>query len=131
MLKEQNAVSEKGNIKIDVSKIVVSDLKETSTTNKKSIYKGLEKMTSDEKKKFRSKIRRELRNYINDVLGKDRSNAEKVVAIENFLNFYKQYWIIQDFKIENFSEKKNPNDIAEIKKFLKNIRLALGKDGLY
>lgn len=88
-------------------------------TSRKSIYKGFESLSTDEKKTFRGKIRRDLNNFVKEILGKGRSNSEREKAIEEFMEFYKMHWRITDFRIENFSQKTNEGDIKDYKNLLK------------
>lgn len=112
-------------LKIDLSKGKKDLLnKESSSFQKKSLYKGLENMDSESQKKFRSKIRRNLRNFCNQILGKDRSDAERMQSIKEFMKFYKENWKIQDFKIDNFSHSKNEidrKDYIQLLDYLKSI----------
>jgi len=110
-------------VKFDFAK----DGKSLSNLSKKSIYKGMEGMTGEEKKKFRGKIRRDLDRYVSIILGKDRGNEERKRGISEFLSFYRENWIVTDFRIETFSEKKNENDIRDYRNLLNVVSQALGK----
>lgn len=113
-------------VKIDISKGNKSLItKERSVNSKKSIYKGTEEMGEEDKKKFRGKLRRELRKFVNSILGKDRSTEERTQSILSFLKFYKKNWQLQDFKIENFSQSKNPTDQKDYSELLKYVQSTL------
>lgn len=112
-------------VKINLSKGDKSLLSKTSVFSKKSIYVGLEKLNSEEKKKFRGFIRRELRRFVNQILGKDRSESERIDSIKKFLSFYKKHWQIQDFKIENFSQSKDEIDLKDYKDLLTYVKRTL------
>lgn len=101
------------NLKFDLSKGRKDLLNKESQSNSREIYKGMDNLNSDDKKKKRSKIRRDLKNFRNDILGKDRSDKERENAIKSFMQFYKENWKIQDFKIENFSNAKNEIDLQD------------------
>jgi len=124
---QSNDALNASNIKIDLSKGKKSLLdKEDAKGSSKSIYKGLDALGSEDKKKKRSKIRRGLRGYINDILGKDRSDEERLISIESFMEFYKENWKIQDFKIENFSSSRNEIDLKDCKNLLDYLKSIIG-----
>lgn len=107
------------NLKINLSKGKNNLLDKIESSNqRKSLYNGMDQMGSEDQKKFRSKIRRELRRYINSILGKDRKEEERIKSIKSFMKFYKENWKIQDFKIENFSHSKNESDRKDITNLL-------------
>lgn len=137
-LKNQNQEIKKGsekkdslnieNLKINLKKGKSNLLnKEESSNQRKSLYKGMDQMGSEDQKKFRSKIRRELRRYINSILGKDRSDEERIKSIKSFMRFYKDNWKIQDFKIENFSHSKNESDRKDIINLLDYLKSIMEK----
>lgn len=112
------------NIKFDLGK-GNKDLcnKEIKNSFNKGIYKSelMQELSSDDKKKFRGKIRRDLKRYISSILGKDRSNFERISSIYDFISFYKKYWRIQDLKIENFSNSNNKIDRKDYEDLLNYI----------
>lgn len=95
-----------------------SGISSSRKTSNKSLYIGLDSMSTEEKKRHRSKIRRNLDNYMKDILGKDRTSKERETAVGDFLSFYKKNWKITDFKIESFSEKTNEIDLKNYKMLL-------------
>lgn len=123
--KEQLDFLNVNKIKISLSKNKELLTKEKSATNSKEIYKGMNEMSTDEKKKFRGKIRRNLHNFVNQILGKDRSEKERIEGIKDFLKFYKTNWKIQDFKLENFSLSQNPADKKDYVNLLKYVKDSL------
>jgi len=114
------------NVKINLSKN--SDLltKESKNFNRKEIYKGMQELSTDEKKKFRNKIRSKTKYFVNQILGKDRSEKERTDSIKEFLTFYKENWKIQDFKIESFTSKQNESDLKDLRNLLKYVSESLG-----
>lgn len=129
--KEKKVKSEKteinlNSVKINLSKGKNSLLDKVSVSSKREIYKGTETMNQEEKKKFRGTIRRKLRSFTNQILGKDRSEKERTESVKNFLSFYKENWKIQDFKIENFSQSKDEIDLKDYKNLLIYISSVLG-----
>lgn len=116
------------NIKVDLKNADKSvPLNKESIQSSKSIYSKTEGMKEEEKKKFRSKIRRALHSYCNQILGKDRSEEERKTAIKSFLSFYKENWKIQDFKMENFTQSKDADDLADYRNLLKFVSSSLAK----
>lgn len=108
------------NLKVNVSK---GDKSLTNKEGIKSSNKDLysidrSKMNSEDQKKFRQKIRRDLQRFVKDILGKDRTDESRTKSISEFLNFYKSNWRITDFKIENFSQSKNEIDLKDYKDLL-------------
>jgi hypothetical protein len=115
-------------IKIDLSKrdkSIPLDKKEIQSS--KSLYNGTEGMKEGEKKKFRSKIRRGLHSFCNQILGKDRSEEERKESVKSFLAFYKKNWKINDFKIESFTQSKDDSDLKDYKNLLNLISSSMGK----
>jgi len=105
-----------------ISEIMEKEGKEGTAYANKHLYIGLEKMGIDDQKKHRGMIRRNLRRYVSIILGKDKSELEKVNAILEFIPFYKKNWKITDFKIENFSSSKNESDLKDYKNLLFVVR---------
>lgn len=113
------------NVKIQISK-GKKELanRETSVYAKKDLYLiDRDSMNSDQQKNFRNSIRRGLKRFVSDILGKDRSDESKEKSIQEFLEFYKKNWRITDFKIENFSQSKTKGDLrdyADLLEFVKS-----------
>jgi hypothetical protein len=114
------------NIKIDVSKIDANVLSKEKITTEKHLYIGMENKSSEEKKKHRGKIRRDLDRFVNQILGKDRSAEERAASILSFLDFYKSNWKITDFKIDNFSQIKEKEKIQDYKDLLDAVKQSMG-----
>jgi hypothetical protein len=114
------------NLKIDLSKGDSSLLNIKKNESSRDFYKGMEGLSSDEKKKKREGLRRELKKFNADIRGLDRSNEERENAIEKFMEFYKENWKIQDFKIENFSNARNPIDKKSYIDLLSYLKSILG-----
>lgn len=113
-------------VKIDISKGKKELLsKERSVSSKKNLYHGIEGLGEEDQKKFRGKIRRELHKFVNSILGKDRSASEREQSVKAFLKFYKTNWKLQDFKIENFTQSKNPTDLKDYSDLLKYVQSIL------
>lgn len=110
------------NVKINLSKGDSKLITKESVSSRKDLYLGLSEKSSEEQKKFRGFLRRELRRYVNQILGKDRSDAERLDSIQKFLSFYKKHWRITDFKIENFSQSKNEIDLKDYLELLTYVR---------
>lgn len=103
------------------NKEVVKDslLEKRGIDARKNLYSFKhEGMTGEEQKKFRSKIRRDLARFCNQILGIDRSEEERGNALKEFLTFYRKTWKINDFRIENFTQKKNDEAIEDYRKIL-------------
>lgn len=129
--KEKKAKAEKTEINLNSVKINLSKgkkilLDKVSVSSKREIYKGTDQMNQEEKKKFRGKIRRNLRSFTNSILGKDRSEKERTESVKNFLSFYKENWKIQNFKIEDFSQSKDEMDLKDYKNLLIYVASVLG-----
>lgn len=126
---------EKSNAKISKSKGSKKSSKKSDSANAEKIKNSLlEKrgidakknlysfdhagMNAEDQKKFRSSLRRKLFKFSNSILGIDRTNEEREESIKEFLKFYKSNWKINDFRIENFSQKKDESAIGDYKKIL-------------
>jgi hypothetical protein len=114
------------NVKVNVSK-GLSELttKESKTLSQKDLYLLSSDLSSEERKQFRQKIRRDVQRFISDILGKDRKESERTDAIQKFLSFYSKNWRITDFKLENFTQIKNESDLKEIKNLLDYVKSTL------
>jgi hypothetical protein len=126
----QDQISEKGidSLNLDSAKINIkkADLtlatREGIKSSNKSLYRGFDDLSTEDQKKRRQKIRRDLNRFVADILGKDRKDEEREKSIGEFLIFYKENWKITDFRMENFSQKKNKEDLkdyAELLEFIK------------
>lgn len=103
------------------------NLTKTAVQASKSLYKGTDGLSGEEQKKFRSKIRRGLHSFVNQILGLDRPAAERKESIASFMKFYKLNWKIQDFKIESFSQSKDEQDLKDYKTLLAEVRKSMDK----
>lgn len=112
-------------VKVNLSKGQKSLITKEKILSKREIYKGTDLMNQEEKKKFRGQIRRELQRFSNSILGKDRSNVEREKSVKDFLKFYRDNWKIQDFKMENFSQVKDPMTVKDLTDLLKYIQSVL------
>lgn len=112
-------------VKINVSKIDASQLSKERITTQKHLYIGMEELSQEDRKKFRGKIRRDLGRFVNQILGKDRSDTERTKSIQEFLEFYKKNWKITDFRIDNFSQSKDSMDLQDYKNLLSVVSSAL------
>ncbi len=114
------------NVKINVSKgLTELTTKESKTLSQKDLYLLSSDLSSEERKQFRQKIRRDVQRFISDILGKDRKENERTEAIQKFLSFYSKNWRITDFKLENFTQIKNESDLKEIKNLLDYVKSTL------
>lgn len=124
---------QKNQIKINLSKSKKNlQSKEYSLKGSKNIYKSLPENKEDQKK-FRGKLRRELKNFIRDILGskmiqnqRGRSEEDIILSIKSFLSFYKKNYLINDFKKENFSKSNDPELDKEYSDLLEFIQSSLG-----
>lgn len=98
-----------------------NQLKENSSFQKESIYKK-EFQNKSERRKIRTKLNR----FVNNVLGKDRSEKEIETNINEFISFYKEIWSINDFKIDNFTNTKDKDKLKDYSLFLDIIKAYLG-----
>lgn len=116
------------NVKVNVSKgeksLISKELNSISV--KRSIYQIPEEMKGDEKK-FRGKIRRELKRFVSSILGKDRNEEERTKSISEFLKFYKKNWKIQNFKIEDFTNSTNESDKKDYLDLLNYVKSTMEK----
>jgi len=113
------------NVKVNLSKGNKKLLTKESVSSRKEIYLGSDQKTNEEKKKFRGWIRRELKRFVNQILGKDRTDSERIDSIEKFISFYKKHWKITDFKLENFSQCKNDMDLKDYRELLDYVKETL------
>jgi CRISPR/Cas system-associated endonuclease/helicase Cas3 len=118
-------IKKKISLKKESLELIEKEGKEFQNLPSKSVYKGIDNLSSKDQKIKRGKIRRTLDRYVSIILGKDKSDAERIQGIENFLEFYKENWKITDFKLENFSNKKNEQDLKDYKNLLDVVRRSL------
>lgn len=117
-----NISNAKVNLKKGKKELVTKERNEGKS--RKEIYIGLPESTEDQKK-FRQRIRSKTRRFVNDILGKDRSDAERETSIQDFLKFYKANWKVQDFRIENFSGSKKESDLKDYAALLQYVASTL------
>lgn len=98
---------------------------ENKKINRSSLYKGVDHLSMKDQKNKRSKLRNRLDAFCKSILGLDRSKDEKENAIKEFNQFYKENWKINDYKIDNFS---NRSDESQRKDY--QLILDLAKKGL-
>lgn len=91
-----------------------------------SIYRGMDALSMKDQKKERSKIRRKLDAFINAILGLDRSKEDKEKSLKEFNAFYKGNWKIQDYKIDNFSNRSDEDQRKDYQKVLDLAKKSLG-----
>jgi hypothetical protein len=92
--------------------------RESKLSGNSSLYKN---EYSKEGKKMRMKIRKIFENIRNDFFGKDRKDSERLDAIQRGLLEYRRFHLIQDFKIENFSQSRNELILKESSILLSNM----------
>lgn len=128
--KKESAKTQIDNINLEKIKINLEKgdkkllSKEGKMPNQKNLYKLPDGLGIEEQKKFRSKIRRKIASFCNDILGKDRKDEERKESVKKFMTFYKENWKIQDFKIENFSQSKDEDqrkDIIDLLKYTQGV----------
>ena len=116
------------NVKVNISKgkkeLISKELNSISV--KRSIYLIPSELKGEEKK-FRGKIRRELKRFVSSILGKDRNEEERTKGISEFLKFYKNNWKIQNFKIEDFTNSTNESDKKDYLDLLNYVKSTLSK----
>jgi hypothetical protein len=109
----------------NLSKIKESK-KEKKDISRSSLYNGIESLSMRDQKKERSKIRRRLDAFCNAILGKDRSKEEKEKSIKEFNAFYKKNWKLNDYKIDNFSNRSDEDLRKEYQLILDLAKKSLG-----
>lgn len=119
-MKNQKTLSTKTNVNLnslknELKKNEKNFTKESKSNSNKNLYKGIESLSNEDQKKFRSKIRRKLDRFVSDILGKDRSDQERINSINEFLEFYKKNWIINDFELSNFTSTNKEDKRKDFK----------------
>jgi hypothetical protein len=114
-----------GKVNINLSKIQ-NDLKESKkersvSSNDLYVYpKGIS--LDEDKKKFRTKLRRRIHKFYTDIcIYQDNLESD----ILEFMEFYKANYKIQDFKIENFSNSRNADNLKAYSKLLDIVKKAI------
>lgn len=89
-----NAKKESKNIQKNVES-KLKDFPKTSAISSPSLYRieGWENFTDKQKKTYRRKMRTQLRKFMQDILGKDRSNDERKKSVKEFQKFFKDNYI--------------------------------------
>jgi hypothetical protein len=81
-------------------------------------------LSDKESKRNRTKLRRDLKLLVNNItICKDKEKLKELT--NNFINFYKTNYILNDFSIESLTKKTNLDEIAD---YLKVLQIA--KDSL-
>lgn len=112
-------------VKVSLKNVDLSKANREKVSTTKEIYLGLSELNQEEKKKKRSWIRRERTRFINQILGKDRSESERIDSIQKFLIFYKENWRITDFKIDNFCQSKDKAELRDCSELLDFVKKSL------
>jgi len=99
---------------------------EKKDITRSSLYKGVDALSMRDQKKERSKIRRKLDAFCNAILGKDRSKEEKEGSIKEFNAFYKKNWKLNDYKIDNFSNRSDEDQRKDYQLILDLAKKSLG-----
>jgi hypothetical protein len=113
------------NIKIDLKKGNPELLSKTESDSQKNLYLGMDGKSQEERKKRRGWIRRERNRFINQILGKDRTDDERTDSIQKFMTFYKENWKVTDFKIETFTQSKDEAELKDCKELLDYLKQVL------
>jgi len=113
------------NVKINLKNGDQSLLTKTESDSHKNLYLGMEGKTQEERKKRRGWLRRERNRFINQILGKDRTDDERTDSIQKFLIFYKENWRVNDFKIETFCQTKDESELQDCKALLEYVKKTL------
>ena len=100
--------------------------KEKKDITRSSLYRGVDQLSMRDQKKERSKIRRKLDAFCNAILGKDRSKEEKDASIKEFNAFYKKNWKLNDYKIDNFSNRSDEDQRKDYQSILDLAKKSLG-----
>lgn len=125
-IKKSDSINlESAKINLQNSKKELANKESKNGQSKKEIYIGLKELSTDEQKKFRQRLRSKLKRFVSEILGKDRTDAERTKGIQDFLIFYKENWKIQDFRIENFSGTKNNSDLKDYSNLLEFVKSTL------
>jgi len=95
--------------------------------NRSSLYKGIDHLSMKDQKNKRSKLRNKLDGFCKSILGLDRSKEEKDKSIKEFNQFYKENWKINDYKIDNFSNRSDEMQRKEYQLILDLARKELSK----
>ena len=100
------------------------------SANKERMYKHIDKGASyKEQKKFRGKQRRLLQKQSNNLfvanLKKDKSDIKK--ATKEFVSFYKEHYVLNDFSIESLYKGSNEAKLQEVKEILSIVKVQIAK----
>ena len=106
--------------KINLSKGKKDLLNKENKSVNRNVYLN-EELSSSE----RGTLRRKRDKFINDILGKDRTDKERESAIQSFFTFYIENWKITDLKIESFTnsqkDKRSYKNCVQLLDYLNSI----------
>lgn len=126
--KKGNASNKKDAISKDIQKNIESKLRDIPRggmgINSPSIYKMdkeiWDAMGDRERKSFRRKMRSNLQRFSNQILGKDRSDEERLNACKEFKKYFKENYLASKldasaiYQGSNDSKRKEYQDMIEI-----------------
>lgn len=75
------------------------------------------KLTSKEEKKQRNKIRRNLKLLVNQII-LDNMKKKDFSNVQNFVNFYKETYILNDFSLKSLTNVQDETKIEDYTKVL-------------
>lgn len=99
---------------------VIAD-RQTTVKEKNFLYKfqidKSKKLTSKEEKKNRNKIRRNLKLLVNQII-LDNMKKKDFTNIPNFVKFYKENYILNDFSLKSLTNVQDETKIEDYTKVL-------------
>lgn len=106
----------------------------SSTSKRKGnhIYNiDYDSLSTDEQKRHRNLMRNKLKGFVNNIIGKDRSEKEKQIFIIEFLKFYKKEYRINNFEISSLRNKiSNQRDKEDLQLMLDNVKNFLTENNI-
>ncbi len=92
---------------------------------KERMYKHLSpKANAKEQKQFRSKQRRKMQAFVNEIIlaSKQNKKAELSKSVKAFISFYKKDYLLNDFSLASIYQGSKETKVAELGDMLKIVK---------
>jgi len=104
----QGAIPKSKNLDALKEKLRNSLGEKSTITSNSGLYKiPLHHIENDSVKSYRRNVRNTLDNFYKKIVLSGKVNDNLFEDLERFANFYKENWLIQDFKIDSFTNVRD------------------------
>lgn len=119
-MKNQSIKIKKSSKKENLDSANLANIAKDASNQRGNLYNhsALQELKGKSDKEKRGFLRRKLESFRSNILGLDRKEDERNQSLSEFIQFYKRFWRIQDFKFESFSNQKDEDFKRDFSKIL-------------